>query len=285
MLGEQSAILESKELADGLKNGMVDFTMPNLTFDAKQYPAAFLGNLPMLYDNSKMGTAFAYKLVAGVPEYADAIKKCGHLISIWAPGTGAFFSVKTPVYTPADLAGKRVLVMVPSDVEPIKALGAVPVIVNPGDIYVGLQRGMGEICWTAWPMAGGLRLDEVCKYATNCAYASAVLQLCMSHMDVDNLPKDVVKVIEDSAGTALSDRISDALTADVENVKARFKAAGAEVIDLTPEQLAAFREKATQLVENYWIPFLEKNGLKNAKELVAKVYEISDANRAEFNAK
>ena len=31
--------------------------------------------------------------------------------------------------------------------------------------------------------------------------------------------------------------------------------------------------------------FLESNGLKNAKDLVAKVYAISDANRAAFNAK
>ncbi|MBO4317015.1 MAG: TRAP transporter substrate-binding protein DctP [Mailhella sp.] len=285
LLFAQGAILEPKEVQDGLVNGMLDMSVMNCTFDAKKYPASFLGNLPMLYDSSAMGTEFGWRLYNELPEYKDTLEKCAHVFCMWAPATTGFFSAKSPIHTPDDLKGKRVLVMLPSDVEVIKVLGGIPVLVAPGDIYVGLQRGMGELTYTAWPMANGLRLDEVCKYVTLCPFAASLMPHGISHMTANNLPKDVLQVILDNSGTKLSDKVSKALDEDVANVQARFRAAGCELIELNAEQLAAFQDKAKALVESYWIPFLESIGLKNAKELVAKTYAIADEVRAAHSGK
>ena len=274
------AILESKEVQDGLTNGMLDMASFFPTMDPKKYPASMLGNLPMISDNSTMGTSVAWRLMEEVPEYKADLEKCADVLTIWAPASTGFFSVKDPIRSPEDLKGKRILTNMPADVPSIKALGGIPVVVTPGDVYVGLQRGMGEAIYTAWPMANGLRLDEVCKYATACPFASSFLPMGISKMTAENLPKDILGILKENTGKYLSGKVSEALDQDVEGVKKRFKDAGVEIIELTPESLEAFQSIAKGLVDSYWIPYLESIGLQNAKELVAKTYAISDEVRA-----
>ena len=277
------SILEPKEVQDGLVNGMLDMSSMALTMDGKKYPTSFLANLPLLFESSQMGTQFGWRLYDEVPEYKADVEKCGHLLSIWAPAPFAFFSAKSPIYSPDDLKGKRVLIALPSDAEPMKALGAVPVLVTPGDMYVGLQRGMGEVAYTAWPMANSLHLGEVCKYATLCPFGSGLMPLGLSNLTMKHLPGDVLKVLEENAGRALSDQVAAALDEDTKNVQSRFKEAGCELIVPNDEQRAAFEAKAKELVNTYWIPYMESLGVKNAKELIAKAYAISAEVRASYN--
>lgn len=270
------AILESKEVQDGLINGMLDMAGWNPAMDPKAFPYAMLGQLPMLYNNSKEGTDLAWKMVEQIPEFKDSLDKGGLFLTIWGPATTGFFSVKTPVHTPADIKGKRVLIMMPSDSEAIKALGGIPVFVAPGDIYVGLQRGMGEMCYSAWPMANGMRLQEVCKYASDLPLQGSLLPVAMSKMVADHLPPEIVGIVTQSAGKDLAYRVSTSLDDDVVTCKERFLEAGGEIITLTEAEIAMFKASTQDLVKTYWIPYLKTLGIKNAEELVAKVYTLSN---------
>ncbi|MBI1201228.1 MAG: hypothetical protein GC182_01835 [Rhodopseudomonas sp.] len=114
-----------------------------------------------------------------------------------------------------DLKGKRIRAAgsVQSDV--LKALGAVPTLVQPGDMNDALGKGMVDGLSTAYSGIFSWKLDDVGKYVAEGDMGSVTFATVMNRKAYDKLPADLKKLIDETSGVGGA-RIFGRLSADDE---------------------------------------------------------------------
>ena len=137
LLGSQT------EMVQLTQTGAIDFVVASNaimeTFSA-QYQ---IFNLPYLFSSVE-----AYHEAMDDPEVTDPIfkttSKAGLEAVAWLDaGTRNFYTVKTPVETPADLKGLKIRVQQsPTNVEMMRLLGGTATPMGFGDVYTALQAGI-----------------------------------------------------------------------------------------------------------------------------------------------
>ena len=269
------AVVNPAETRNSIKNGMLDMGLWGSSAFPKDTPYVYNFSMPFLAKNTRHATAIAYALYDQLPEFKKDIDSAGKMLGIWSSATIGLSSINQAIRTPADLKGKRVLICGPADVQMVESWGGIPVLVTPGDVYVGLQRGMGEVFFGGLPFQRGLRIMEVAKYVTPVPCAVIVQTLSINNDVFNDLDKSLQDLIIAKTGRAFSDKLAASLDADVDRTLAEFAAAGAEVVKLTDEEFNAFAEGAKSILESQWIPAVEGYGIKNAADVVKKYYEVA----------
>ncbi len=182
-----------------------------------------------------------------------------------------------PVSNPEDLQGLRVRVCPTAIYDDIfKALDADPIHMNWADAVTGFQQGAVDGQENPYGVLIPVKIWEYHKYVTNWNYLADPLLFCINKKLWDSFP-DVIKLaVKEAAREAaewekayvrrgldgeksiniLKEKFDDepAILNQVEYLKSQ----GAEVIDLTPEQLNAFKQ-ATQSVTDKWVPIIGKD--------------------------
>lgn len=271
------AIVESRDAFNALKTGMLDMGYWAPTRQPKSFPYSMLCQLPLLVHGPTHSLNTYWKMYEEIPEFKRDLDSAGPLLSLWGPAPTALFSVKAPIRTPADIHGKRILTILPNDTELIKAIGGVPVYVAPGDVYVGLQRGMGEAYYCALPYASGQRIMEVTKYVTILPLSGGLMPISINQMIYDMLPEKYRTLIMEQSGRALAEAVCQSLEDDIGKSIERFSQAGAEIIYLSEAEMAPFRQKIETLIDSYWIPLFKEYGVKDPERLIEQSYAISNS--------
>lgn len=109
-----------------------------------------------------------------------------------------------PMTAPSDFKGKSVRVFDRLTAEIAQALGGAPSTIAVADVYPALQRGTVQAAIGGLEGAIGLKEYEVAKYllATNGVFGLLMTGYVMNKHALDGLPKDLQKVVLDSAYTA-----------------------------------------------------------------------------------
>ena len=137
LLGSQN------EMVQLTQTGAIDFVVASTaimeTFSSKYQ----IFNLPYLFSNVE-----AYHEAMDDPEVTDPIfkttSKAGLETVAWLDaGTRNFYTVKTPINSPADLKGLKIRVQQsPTNVEMMRLLGGTATPMGFGDVYTALQAGI-----------------------------------------------------------------------------------------------------------------------------------------------
>lgn len=275
-----SAVVEIAEARTAVKSGMLDMGMWAPAMQPKENPYTYVLNIPFIFKSSRHGTALVWNAYETFPEIKKEIDDAGELLAMWVSASYGFSSINAPVVAPSDIKGKRVLILVPGDSKMIEAWGGVPVFVTPSDAYVGLQRGMGEVCYTALPFKKGLRLMEVTKSVTEMPVSHTLMVLSVNR-DVWNELSDAEKaMLKEGMGKDFSQRVATSLDGDVLEVKQLYRENKGDIIDLSPEQRKAFVDASTSmtnLTNGYWVKHLADNGVKDAAEWMKKMQALSES--------
>ncbi len=271
-----AAIIDPLEALHGVKSGMLDIGGGAPGSFPKEGAHTLLIRLPFAAKNALHGTHLAKKLWEEMPEFKQEFEASGETLAVWTSAPYGLFSVNAPITKPEDLKGKRVLVFTPTDVEDVKAYGGIPVFISISDAYVGLQRGMGEVLYTAVPYAKGLRIMEVAKYATVMPAVTNVMGIVMNRDAYNDAPEELQKMIKETTGDAMGEKIARTLDQDVKDAETAFEAAGCKVIRLTDEQLEAFVQAIQPMIESYWIDYYTSIGMKDSAAKVKRVQELSE---------
>ncbi|MFL6799290.1 MAG: TRAP transporter substrate-binding protein [Xanthobacteraceae bacterium] len=109
---------------------------------------------------------------------------------------------RSEIASAADLKGKRVRAAgsVQSDV--LDALGAVPTLVQPGDMNDALSKGMIEGVSTAYSGIDSYKLDEIGKFVAEGDMGSVTFATVMNLAAYNALPPDLKKLIDEDNGMA-----------------------------------------------------------------------------------
>jgi TRAP-type C4-dicarboxylate transport system substrate-binding protein len=185
-----------------------------------------------------------------------------HLLFLWSPGPQIFALGKRPFKKLEDLKGLKIRgIGRPADT--IKALGAVPVALEMGDVYDAAQRGLLDGIMEVMETWKGFRLGDVINYGALTQRGAGLVYtfyVAMNKEKWDALPDDIKKIFVEMSEEWVDRLGVRTLEADFEGLD-YFKQRGGQMITLPEEEIKKIAKAVEPVIENY-MKEMEAKGFK-----------------------
>ena len=156
---------------------------------------------------------------------------------------------RTAIRHISDIKGKKLRVLAsPLQMAPISAMGGTPVPMALGDVLPALQQGAIDGVLSVLPVLSAFRYYDAAKYFTNTDFSMITSQASISKVWFDKLPKDLQKIVEESAISASADLYPWALEFHAREKKKWVDNKG-EIIDLPKAEREAELVKLVKLTQ------------------------------------
>jgi TRAP-type C4-dicarboxylate transport system substrate-binding protein len=269
-----AALLSSKEIFKGIGDGITDagFLYPG------HYPGQLVAyTIFKLFPRgpSKFETMawFYHRVYEEIPEFTSELKKVNQRTLLFTAGLPGAFTGKNQLSRLADIKGDKWRAGDKWALRFLKNAGAVPVSVPWGDVYMALQTGTIDGCFTNYDGLHMMKFDEVAPnllVSKELWYAMPFIHNV--NLDYWNgLPKDV------QDGILKACEISEQKFAKVyeeafDKVMAEQKAAGYKVTVMSKQDVLDW-ENADQLgkMQEQWVEEAVSAGLKTAPQILEKM--------------
>jgi len=175
------------------------------------------------------------------------------VLALWTSEPNIMIMKDKVIKTPADLAGLKIRVAGATAAEVATALGATPVQMPINQVYNALQTGLIDGVFTGASTLSDFKLDEVADSLTlGAPLGRLTFYTVMNQEKYDSLTDAQKAAIDAAAGEGLSKSAEDAwlVTANTAMDAARADSKNT-VVDLTPEEAAAFQEAVAAVVDAY----------------------------------
>ena len=180
----------------------------------------------------------------------------------------AFLWTKKPVRSLADTKGMKIRTPGGHQTNYIKALGAEPVFMPLGDVYLAMETGTVDGLVTCQPMILAFKLHEVAKHGVVATFGCVTEGMVMNLESWRKAPEDQKKVIEAVGRNPF--RTSGGLTREVYKVMMKeITDKGVALYNLPSDEAEKWYEGFREVTRK-WVADLEGKGLP-AKEVV-KMY-------------
>ena len=271
------ALLSSKEELKGIGDGVVDMGFVFPGHFPKQLIAHSIFNLFPRGPKAFGDMAKLYrKVYAEVPAFEAELKKANVKTVLFTAGLpGAFVGTK-PIKKLADIKGDKWRAGGKWKLKFLENAGALPVAVPWGDVYVALQTGTIDGCFTNYDGLHLMKFDEVAQnllISKDLWYATPFLHL-INRKKFDGLPADVQKGILKASEIA-EGKFGAVYEASFDKVKSEQLAAGYTVTELSKADVVAW-ENADKLssLQAEWVAASKAAGLKDADAVMKQVKAI-----------
>lgn len=264
------SLVASRNQLEAVKSGVADMA----TFFGHEYAGRFpLGeivNLPFLgFPSGRVASRIAWEVYNKFPEM-QAETAGVKILALATTDPYFLITTKKKVTTLADFKGLKLRVPGGPPTDTMKAMGAVPVNVDPAELYLALDRGVIDGAPMSWGLVGEGGFHEVIRYvATNTDFFVYVMYLAINSNVWNSFPPDIQKAIEGVTGTKAAEIYGGNAFDDVENEVrgATIKAAKkVEFYEISKEELAKWQEVAKPVQAKY-IADLQAKGLPAQKIL------------------
>jgi TRAP-type transport system periplasmic protein len=156
---------------------------------------------------------------------------------------------RDPIRHIADVKGKKLRVLAsPLQMAPISAMGGSPVPMALSAVLPALQQGAIDGVLSVLPVLSAFRYYDAAKYFTNTDFSMITSQASISKVWFDKQPKDLQKIIEESALAASSDLYPWAVEFHAREKKKWVEHKG-EIIDLPAAEREAELAKLVKLTD------------------------------------
>jgi TRAP-type C4-dicarboxylate transport system substrate-binding protein len=177
----------------------------------------------------------------------------------------AFLWTTKPVKSLADCKGLRIRTPGGMQTQYIKSLGAEPVFMPLGDVYLALETGTIDGLVTCPPLVLAFKLYEVVKHGVIATFGCVSEGVVMNKKTWERTPDDLKVIIEEVVGNPF--RSTGGLTQGVyKTMMKEIAAKGVDMYEMPPDQAALWFDKF-QDVTKKWVADMEAKGLP-AKEIV-----------------
>jgi len=174
-----------------------------------------------------------------------------------------------PIAHPDDMKGLKIRVVTPIYVDIMRALGANAIAMNWGEVFTALQQG--TIDGQENPIVGIIipnKIYEVQDYLTNWHYSYDALILAVNKDVWNGFDPQIQEQVKKAAMDAMHWQVHDVSRVGLGDGIEFLKEQGMTIVDPTPEQLAAFRER-TKAVYDEWSGKVGKEVVAAFEEAVA----------------
>ena len=262
---------------DGFKAavaGITDYTHAYVTYQPGSFKLLHAPQLPFLFASPQVGSLVVEELYPRFfkAEYERMGVYCAHC-DCTSPYT---IISKTPVRRLEDLRGMKIRVTGGLTADIYRELGAVPVSIAAAEIYPAFQRGVIDAVSLALLDMVSYRLQEIGRYYTPVDINVVLLHYCLNRRTFDALPSDLrhafYRLLRMRSQIAVQNYYSGPTH---QRAFETMLASGVEVVELTAEERARWRERVAPLRQRY-IARHEAEGLP-AGELVERMEALASS--------
>ncbi|MCB5362402.1 TRAP transporter substrate-binding protein [Pusillimonas sp. CC-YST705] len=244
------------DLIEGMQIGSIEAVILPGSFLVGFQPLMGIFDFPFLWPDDQEELLAVHDSPA-VRTLLDTTNKQGiYSVKVWHTGYKQW-TANEPLRSTDDFRGKRARVM-PSAVliEQQKALGLTPVDMPFPETYNALQSG--AIAAQENPVSTSylMALHEVQKALTMTNHGNLDQIFMVSKAWFDALPEDCRKALTEAVDTGAKTVVDETNKSEAKAMEA-MKAAGVEIVELTPEQRAALQEATLPKVRAF---FIKQNG-------------------------
>lgn len=268
------ALMGSKEIFKGIGDGVADMGF--------LYPGHYPGQLVSftifkLFPRgpAKFETmAWLYrKIYEEIPEFTAELKKVNQMTLLFTAGLPGAFTSKKSLTSLKDIKGQKWRAGDKWALRFLENAGAVPVSIPWGDVYMALQTGTIDGCFTNYDGLHMMKFDEV---APNLLVSKELWYAMPFIHDVNltfwnKLPKDIQNGILKACEIA-EQKFAKVYEQSFDKVMAEQKAAGYKVTVMSKDDILQW-ENAEQLdeMQKQWVKEAVAAGLKTAPSVLEKL--------------
>ena len=270
-------LLGAKEILKGVGDGVTQMGFVYPGHYPGQLPAHTIFKLfprgPVKFEDMIWFYRTVYK---EVPEFEAELKKANVMTMVFTAGLPGAFVGKNPLNSLADIKGEKWRAGDKWSLRFLENVGASPVSVPWGDVYMSLQTGTIDGCFTNYDGLHLMKFDEVAPHllvSKSLWYGMPFLHM-INRRTFEKLPQDV------QAGLLKASEIAEQKFAKVydeafDQIKADEIAAGAQVTEMSTADIDqwANADKLAKL-QAVWVKEAEAAGLKTAATVLEKVKSI-----------
>lgn len=148
----------------------------------------------------------------------------------WVQGLRHMVTNK-PIRTPQDLKGLRIRTPgAPIWQESIRAIGAAPVAMPFGEVYMGIQQGVVDGADLVYRNVTGAKLYETAKYMSETKHILLINFEVVGKRFFDNLPKEYQEILVEEC-TKAGIEASKAMEKEVTEIKKELKSKGMTIVE------------------------------------------------------
>lgn len=266
------SLLEGGKIFDGVREGAADMGHEALSWLGERLPLNYLFQMPGVPFTSAKSASYALTEAMEIlkpKELADV-----KILMLIATGPGHIIST-VPIRNLEDLKGKEIRV-IEAQASAIQALGASPIYMSHAESYEAFAKNVVQGNLAALEVLKSYKLAEVSDYVTVTDFLYNGIQAIVMNLDVWNsLPKDIQDGIE-SACEKVWDQYLTGYYDDgaIGALKWAQETGKQEVIHLSPEEEAKWKEKISFVLDDY-AKKLDERGLPGTqtKELIFELGE------------
>lgn len=260
----QGTLLAAEAIYDGVVSEIADIGVSCFSYTRGRFPLLEAFELPVIvYNNSRVASKVAWE---GIQELNPDEVQDTKLMMVLATGPGDLFT-KTPVRTLEDLQGMEIRATGLS-AKTLEVLGATPVAMSQAEAYESLQRGVVQGNLSPLEVLQGWKHAEVTDYLTLTPFLYNTLFFMTMNQDTWNsIPPHLQEAIEE-VNEKFFEEVAMGLW-DVQNesaLKYAVEEEGLEVITLSDEETARWKEKAEPVLEDF-LKEMEEKGLSGSEAL------------------
>ncbi|HLF10415.1 MAG TPA: TRAP transporter substrate-binding protein [Gammaproteobacteria bacterium] len=253
-----------------VRRGDVDIAFFMHGTPAGRFPLMELTHLPLLF---KSGEQQSQVLMSLVPEYLAAEHRGVKILYLFGHSPGVILTRSRPVHRPEDLQGLRI--RHPSAVigETLRAWGASPAGMPPGEIAENLDKGVIDGLVLPYDGALGFRLAPYLRYSTEVFSYVNSFGVIMNPQSYEQLPPDLQQLIDDTTGMRAAREVGARWDSMEVPGKKYMVDNGIEIIELSDEQRALFATAGQSVIEQR-LASTEAKGLP-AREFLTRVRDLA----------
>ncbi len=271
--GEQLA--KAAGMLDAIKNNIADIGIVGTVYITDRMPLTSVVELPGLFDNSITGSAAGRALVQEFlleREYLPNGVRPLWFLAI--PPYQLMFTKENQLASMEDISGQKLRVSGAVSEFVANVLGAVPVKMSAGDLYIGLQRGTVDGAIYNPPSVFGYKIEELLGTVTrNASLGSATFVGMVNERFWQGLPEDIRQLILE-VSDEVNEKMAAGFQADTDASYEQLESLGIKIVDLSPEMMEEFSNRLSG-VEEAWITQMNSRGLP-AEETLSTFKSLLD---------
>ncbi len=274
-----AALGKGPEHFDIVKNGLSDMGYFTATWTPGRFPVSDVLSLATKTEGKDVSTDIGNEMLKQSKAMQEEFKEVKVLELNGC--ISAYLWTKKPVKTLEDCKGLKLRSPGGHQTNYIKALGAEPVFMPLGDVYLALETGTIDGLVTCPPLVLAFKLHEVAKNGTIATFGCVTEGVVMNKKSWEKTPPDLQKIIEEVVGNpfkttgGLNHQVYAGMMDDI-------KAKGVALYELPEKEQARWSAKFAEETKK-WVAKLEGEG-KAAKEAVLMYQKILDEHKVKCEA-
>ncbi len=248
---DSAQLYKDKEVPQAVGSGAIEMGVASLTRFVGDIPAVDIFYMPFMFNSEALVRAATQKDSPIRGPIDEAILGTGSRVLWWQAYGGAIMLSKgAPVRTPDDIKDKKVRVFGKTLGTFMETVGAAPTLISGSEQYLAYQRGTVDVGMTGVSGVKSRKLWEVMDTITVTNHADIEFVVLVNEAFWSGLPekhRDIITAAAEQADAAVRDDIARIEAEAYEAAKKE----GMTVVELSAEEVAAWRKGADPVVQQY----------------------------------